>query len=59
VRPVLGVVRHQQARAGYIPGHCLPALSEISDKVGNQKFIFIRNEPPKVMKAQGKVGDNF
>lgn len=39
----LGAVSHQQARAGYIPAHCLPMLSEISDFSGNQKSIFIGN----------------
>ncbi len=33
--------------------------SEISDNVGNQKFIFIRNGAKKVLKTQGKLGKNF
>ena len=34
-----------------IPIHCSHTLSEISDNVGNQKFIFIRNGLRKVLKT--------
>ena len=34
-----------------IPAHCLPTLSEISDKRGNQKFVFIRNGTKKALKT--------
>ena len=42
-----------------IPIHCSPMLSEISDNMGNQKFIFIRNKAKKVLKTQEKLGGNF